>query len=181
MVERPFHEITVDELARSAGISRPTFYFYFPSKNALLIRLMHAMVTEAGRETVDAVDEVPHRDVKYLAHTVIADLADMLTRNRGVVLAAVAARSDNEIARMWSTFMSGWVQRTAGMIKAARRHGAIPATVPVDDLATTLTLLAERAITAEIAIENPAPRPETVVDTLAHIWWSSICCTTPRC
>ena len=38
--ERPIHEISVDDLARGAGISRPTFYFYFPSKEAVLLTLL---------------------------------------------------------------------------------------------------------------------------------------------
>ena len=33
--ERQEHEISVDDLAKGAGISRPTFYFYFPSKDAV--------------------------------------------------------------------------------------------------------------------------------------------------
>src|SRR6476620_7621514 len=38
--ERPLHEISVDDLARGAGISRPTFYFYFASKQAVLLTLV---------------------------------------------------------------------------------------------------------------------------------------------
>ena len=34
--EKPLGEIGVDELAAGAGISRPSFYFYFESKNAVL-------------------------------------------------------------------------------------------------------------------------------------------------
>ena len=35
--ERSFAEISVDDLAKGAGISRPTFYFYFTSKDAVLL------------------------------------------------------------------------------------------------------------------------------------------------
>src|SRR3954454_15598860 len=45
--ERPLSEISVEDLARGAGISRPTFYFYFPSKDAVLLTLVDRMV-EAG-------------------------------------------------------------------------------------------------------------------------------------
>src|ERR1700749_4069962 len=37
--ERPLADFSVDDLAKGAGISRPTFYFYFPSKNAVLLSL----------------------------------------------------------------------------------------------------------------------------------------------
>ena len=37
LAERPLADFSVDDLAKGAGISRPTFYFYFPSKNAVLL------------------------------------------------------------------------------------------------------------------------------------------------
>src|SRR5690349_18554730 len=37
--QRALHEISIDEIARGAGISRPTFYFYFASKEAVLLSL----------------------------------------------------------------------------------------------------------------------------------------------
>src|SRR5947209_215272 len=45
--ERPLRDISVDDLARGAGISRPTFYFYFASKEAVLLALMDGLVEEA--------------------------------------------------------------------------------------------------------------------------------------
>ena len=30
---KPFKDLTVDELARAAGLSRTAFYFYFPGKS----------------------------------------------------------------------------------------------------------------------------------------------------
>src|SRR3954447_4189877 len=45
--ERALHEISVDDLARGAGISRPTFYFYFASKEAVLLTLMDRLVEQA--------------------------------------------------------------------------------------------------------------------------------------
>ena len=38
--ERSLADISVDDLAKGAGISRPTFYFYFPSKEAVLLSLL---------------------------------------------------------------------------------------------------------------------------------------------
>src|SRR5262249_29684216 len=40
MQERPFHEISTDAIAAGAGITRPTFYFYFASKDAVLLALL---------------------------------------------------------------------------------------------------------------------------------------------
>ena len=43
--------ISVDDLARGAGISRPTFYFYFASKDAVLLTLLDRVVAEADAAT----------------------------------------------------------------------------------------------------------------------------------
>ncbi len=42
LAERPLSEIGIDELARGAGISRSSFYFYFASREALLRTLGRA-------------------------------------------------------------------------------------------------------------------------------------------
>ena len=52
--ERPLAEISVDDLAKGAGISRPTFYFYFPSKDAVVLTIIDRLVADAaeGREEI---------------------------------------------------------------------------------------------------------------------------------
>ena len=54
--ERALHEISVDDLARGAGISRPTFYFYFSSKEAVLLTLLDRMVEEARGRMGEALE-----------------------------------------------------------------------------------------------------------------------------
>ena len=48
--ERSWHAISIDDIARGAGISRPTFYFYFASKEAVLLSLFDRIVAE-GRDS----------------------------------------------------------------------------------------------------------------------------------
>src|SRR5919198_6105526 len=56
--KRPLHEVSVDDLARGAGISRPTFYFYFSSKEAVLLTLLDRMVEEARANQGDALERL---------------------------------------------------------------------------------------------------------------------------
>jgi len=42
--QRPLADISVDDLAKGAGLSRPTFYFYFPSKDAVLLTLFQRVI-----------------------------------------------------------------------------------------------------------------------------------------
>ena len=61
LAERPLAAISVDDLARGAGISRPTFYFYFPSKDAVLLTLLDRVVAEADAATAGAFDAAGRR------------------------------------------------------------------------------------------------------------------------
>ncbi len=57
--QRPLGEISVDDLAKGAGISRPTFYFYFKSKDAVLLSLLEPLIAAADSEFIGAVQRLP--------------------------------------------------------------------------------------------------------------------------
>src|SRR3954452_15850225 len=44
--ERPFRELTVDEVMRRTGLSRPSFYVYFKDRHELVLRLVQHLATE---------------------------------------------------------------------------------------------------------------------------------------
>src|SRR5947209_1383332 len=54
LARTPLSAISVDDLARGAGISRPTFYFYFGSKDAVLLSLLDRVVAEADAASARA-------------------------------------------------------------------------------------------------------------------------------
>ena len=49
--ERPFHEMTVDEVMARTTLSRPSFYVYFRDRNQLVIRLVEESILPA-RQTL---------------------------------------------------------------------------------------------------------------------------------
>ena len=63
---------------------------------------------------------------------------------------------------------------TAAMITAERARGAAPETIPAADLATSLNQMNEHTMMATLSAEQPAVTEDRVVDTLTHIWVSSI-------
>ena len=52
-------------------------------------------------------------------------------------------------------------------------------TLPAQDIATALNLMNERTMLASFAGEQPAVPTDRVLDTLVHIWSTSIYGTTP--
>jgi len=177
--DRPFAAISVDDLAKGAGISRPTFYFYFPSKDAVLLTLFERVLAEAdaafgGGVTDYSVDPAAAwRDGIY-------SFFEPLRTHMAVALAGVAATATNaEIRETWSTFMQNWVDRTAAVISAERARGAAPETVPAQDLAAALNLMNERTMFASYTGQKPAISEDAALDTLVHVWITSIYGRTP--
>ncbi len=62
---RPYHQVTMDEIARRAGVAKSTLYYYFPSKEALYATLLHEGLNLLLRELKDQFrDESPLENLK---------------------------------------------------------------------------------------------------------------------
>ena len=172
--QRPLADISVDDLASGAGISRPTFYFYFKSKDAVLLSLLEPMIAQADAEFDKAVQRPP-ADLRRVCRSVIKAFFTAFGSHRAIARAGTEVLATSpEIRAMWNGFMQKWIDQTAAMITAERDRGAAPVTIPAVDLATSLNQMNERAIMATLAGERPAVPHDQVVDTLAHIWVNSI-------
>lgn len=170
---RPFAEISVDDLAKGAGLSRPTFYFYFASKDAVLVRLFAKAITASGAQQQRTTD-VPHQP-QQAWHDGIYAFFDSLRPHRAVVLAGLAAMTTNgELREMWTTFMTGWIDYTAELITRERDRGAAPDTISAHDLATALNLMNERVMIAAQGSQKPTLPEADALEALAHIWIASI-------
>ncbi|MCV6979998.1 TetR/AcrR family transcriptional regulator [Mycolicibacterium pulveris] len=173
--QRGLADISVDDLAKGAGISRPTFYFYFPSKDAVVLALVRQVIDEADRNADQAMGGRDAAVDPAGVWKAINALFETFGSHRAVTLAGAAARPSNpEIREVWSHFMQKWIDHTAESIDAERARGAAPETIPSADLAVALNLMNERTMLAAFAEQQPAVSSENLVDTLAHIWVTSI-------
>lgn len=177
--QHPLAEISVDDLARGAGISRPTFYFYFKSKDALLLALLEPMIAAADSEFDGAVQRVA-ADPRRVWRSGIKAFFSAFGSHRAIARAGTEALAGSgEFRAMWNGYMTKWIKQTAAMITAERDRGAAPQTIPALNLATSLNQMNERTMMATLAGEDPSVPHEQVVDTLAHIWVTSIYGETP--
>jgi AcrR family transcriptional regulator len=173
LAERPLADVSVDDLARGAGLSRPTFYFYFPSKDAVLLTLLERVIVEADSALEELVANPP-ADVKTRWRTGINVFVETFGAHRAVSLAADAARTNKDVRDLWSRFMEKWVGHIAAVIDAERACGAAPVTLPAHELSAALNLLNEKVMLTSFADERPSVANEHLLDTLVHIWVSSI-------
>jgi TetR/AcrR family transcriptional regulator, ethionamide resistance regulator len=176
LAERPFGEVSIDDLARGAGISRPTFYFYFPSKDAVLLTLLDRVTVEAEAELAAAglPEGLPTDPVAHW-RAGIAAFYETFRRHRPVALACAEVRATNaEVRRLWETVTEGWVRLTAEAIEAERARGAAPPGLPARDLAAVLCSMNERAMYATFGGSGPAVAEADVVDVLLDVWLKAI-------
>ncbi|CPR10809.1 TetR family transcriptional regulator [Mycobacterium bohemicum DSM 44277] len=172
--ERSLADISVDDLAKGAGLSRPTFYFYFKSKEAVLLSLLEPLIARADSEIDDAIRLLP-TDPRRVWRNGIKAFFTAFASHRAVARAATEAlATSSELRALWSGFMQKWIDQTATMIAAERDRGAAPHTIPATDLATALNQMNERTMMAALSAETPAVEEGRVVDTLTHIWVNSI-------
>lgn len=172
--ERSLADIAVDDLAKGAGISRPTFYFYFKSKEAVLLSLLEPVIARADSEYDGAVQRLPTDPRRVWRNGIKAFYTAFSTHRAVARTAAEAMATSSELRTVWSGFMTKWIEQTAAMIEAERARGAAPNTIPAADLAAALNQMNERTMMAALSAETPGLESERVVDTLTHIWLSSI-------
>jgi hypothetical protein len=100
---------------------------------------------------------------------------ETFVKHKAVTRAAHEVRASNsEVRDLLATYMAKWIDSTAATIEAERNQGAAPTTLPAHDLATALNLMNERALFASFAEEQPSIPKAQLLDTLVHIWVTSI-------
>lgn len=173
--ERPLSEISVDDLAKGAGISRPTFYFYFPSKDAVVLTIIDRLVVATADSREEALKMLAAGEPRAGLRQALADLYGAFRARRAVSLAAAELRMTNPEAReVWSQVMEGWVADTTAVIEAERARGAAPDGQPARDLAIALVQMNERVQYASFTDESPSLEEDRVIDVLVDIWLRTI-------
>jgi AcrR family transcriptional regulator len=172
--ERSLAEISVDDLAHGAGISRSAFYFYFPSKDAVVLTLVDRVVEQADA-TRDRVLERHASDPVALWRAGIESFYEIFSAHRPLVRAVADMGATNPEARsLWSQAMAGWVTDVTVLIEAERARGTAPSTIAARDLATVLVQMNERVLHAIFVEETPAVSERAAIETLTHVWRSAI-------
>src|ERR1700744_262608 len=132
--ERSFADISVDDLAKGAGLSRPTFYFYFKSKEAVLISLLEPLIAQADAEFDGAVQRLP-ADPRRVWRNGIKAFFRAFATHRAVARAGKEALGTSpEFQTMWLSFMQKWIDQTTLLITAERQRGGAPENIAAADL-----------------------------------------------
>jgi AcrR family transcriptional regulator len=161
----PFKKLTVDELARAAGLSRTAFYFYFSGKEQALM----SAAADVSAEFHDRADTWWHGEgpPEGLVRAAVAGITEVYVRHAPLLRAAVELTSYSpEFEEFYKGLIDRFVSATAEHLGREQRAGRLR---PLDCglVAEGLVLMAERSSHMMI---REGRSPEEVVDTLTTVW-----------
>ena len=165
--ERPFRDLTVDEVMARTTLSRPSFYVYFRDRHHLAVRLVEGIgeaLFQMANRWLEGAGE-PAEDIGESLRG-IAEVYD----EHGLVLHAIAdaAGHDPEVERVYYGLIERFVTATTTRIERDLRAGRV---VPLDAAPTAgaLIWMSERYLLMTLG-RLPKEQVDTVVDTLVTIW-----------
>ena len=172
--DRSVADISVDDLARGAGISRSAFYFYFPSKDAVVLTLVDRTAEEA-KGLLDEASERLLEDPQAAWREILRSFFETFGAHRAVVRAATYLSATNaEAHALRERIMESWVTNATAKIELVRESGGAPPGPPARDLATALVQMNERALSAIFVGEAPAVAEGRAIEVLSHVWLAAI-------
>jgi AcrR family transcriptional regulator len=161
----PFKKLTVDELARAAGLSRTAFYFYFPGKEQVLM----SAATEVTAELYDRADTWWHGEgpPEELVRAALEGILQVYVEHAALLRAAVELTSySQEFEDFYKGLLDRFVRATADHLKREQEAGRLR---PLDSevVAEALVWMAERC---NHVLIKQGRSPEELVDAMTGVW-----------
>jgi AcrR family transcriptional regulator len=165
--ERPFRDLTVDEVMARTTLSRPSFYVYFRDRHQLAVRLVEGI----GGELFEMSDRWlqgsgdPLEDIR----AALRGVGEVFERH-GLVLHAIAdaAGHDPEVEEVYYGLIRRFVTATEARIARDTEQGAVSDLEPLPT-AGALVWMTERYMLQTLG-RLPQEPYEEVADTLWAIW-----------
>lgn len=164
--ERPFRELTVDEVMRRTGLSRPSFYVYFKDRHELVLRVVSHVqgeLLQVANVWLGSLGSGPDQ-----LRGAIEQLVAVYRQHSAVLRAlADAATDDPEVEAVYGDLIQSFVVVTAERI-AQEDVGPSP-----EETAKALVWMTERYLYHAMGPNGTAP-PSATWETLALIWTRAV-------
>jgi AcrR family transcriptional regulator len=166
-----FRDVTVDEISRSAGVSRPAFYTHFADKEELLL----TAVGEVSEQLYEMADRwwhgvgPPAERVRRAIEGVVSVYAG---EARLLRIAAEVATYDDAVRALWLDIAERFIEATADHVRSEQDVGLIPRTLDPRATAEALYWMAERC--CHIYLGRGERTPEQVVRGLLPVWVAAL-------
>jgi AcrR family transcriptional regulator len=170
LAERPFLELSVDDLMARTSMTRSSFYHYFRSLDEVAIALMRRVQGEMMEATAPWLRVDYEGDPAVGLEQGIRASAEVFARH-GVVLSAIheASFRYEAVQREWRDgVLEDWIGAITAQVRAQRDRG-LTRVADAEEIARAL-LLMNTAVLVERLGKQPPDQPDAVADTLAEIW-----------
>jgi AcrR family transcriptional regulator len=135
LLNKPLSAITIEDLARGAGISRSNFYFYFESKDAV----MRTLATRVADEIRDATAPFLDPSIDNIRHAITAYLNRWRDRRPAFRAMAALEETDPALRRFWQDITNELLDEFAAALERAQDAGtALPPPPAAKDLVRVL-------------------------------------------
>lgn len=162
--------LSVERIAKRAGISRTAFYFYFADKRELLMRLATKLSDDLYREA-DAWWSGAGDGPEQLT-TALAKIA-ALYRAHGPLVCAIVELStyDEVVGPFWQELVGRFVEKSAERIAAELPAGS---TAPSPEATSfALVWMTERTL-HQMLTQDDGARDDELVAALAGVWVATV-------
>jgi AcrR family transcriptional regulator len=161
----PFKNLTVDELARAAGLSRTAFYFYFPGKEQALM----SAALEVNAELFERADTWWHGEgpPEELVRGALRGILQVYVEHAALLRAAVELSSySHEFEGFYKGLLDRFVRATADHLRREQEADRLRA-IDCEVTAEMLVWMAERC---NHVLIKQGRSPEELVDAMTGIW-----------
>jgi AcrR family transcriptional regulator len=168
---RSFRDLTVDQIAKAAGVSRTAFYTHFPDKQELLL----VAVAEVSEQLYEMADRwwhgvgPPAERVRRAIEGVVSVYAEEAGLLR---IATEVSTYDEQMRTVWLDIAERFIEGTADHVRAEQDAGLIPRTLDPRATAEALYWMAERC--CYIYLGRRERSPAEVVEGLAPVWTAAL-------
>ncbi|MDO8209688.1 TetR/AcrR family transcriptional regulator [Conexibacter sp. CPCC 206217] len=173
LAEGLLQRLTVSRILARASVSRTSFYYHFPSKDAVLVAMLEQVAAHADAQIAQLSDRQLEADAAI--RVALEASVELWERHSAILLVAQGAlRDDSELGEQWRTLVEErFVRPFAERLRRQQAAGRLAAGHDPLALSRALHWMTEQALYAHIAGTDRTP-PRIVVDALAHVWSASL-------
>ena len=167
----PFRDLTVDEIARAAGISRSAFYTHFRDKHDLL----RVAVEEVADELYRMADRWWHGEGPPAERVRVAleGVVSVYAEHAGLLRVATEVSTyDEDVREVWMAIVERFIEATAEHVRSEQAKGLITAALEPRATAESLVWMNERC--SYIYLGRDERRPEELVEAMAPVWTAAL-------